>query len=552
MGDTAAGLLTVAVLVLLLLAAHVPLGDHMARVYTGGRHLAVERMVYRAVGVDPRTDQRWSVYSLSVLAFSASSVLLLYALLRLQGTLPLSLGHEGVPPDGAFNTAVAFVTNTDWQWYAGETTLGTLAQMSGLAVQNFLSAAVGLSVAVALIRGFARSRTGFVGNFWVDLVRGTVRVLLPLALVAALLLAAAGVVQNFHGVREALTLSGGIQPVPGGPVASQEAVKVLGGNGGGYFGGGSAHPFENPTALTNFLQLFLLLLIPSALPRTFGRMVGSPRHGLAVLAAMAVLWAGSVAAVTAAEVAHHGEVPQAVGASTEGKEQRFGVWDSALYASSTTMTSTGSVNSAHDSYTALGGGTLLAGMMLGEVAPGGVGSGLYGMLVLAMLSVFIAGLMVGRTPEYLGKKLGQREITLLALYVLLTPALALSGTGLALALAGPRDAAAAPPHGLTEMLYAYTSAAANNGSAFSGLNADTVFLNTTLGLVMLAGRYLSLVLVLALAGALAARQQTPAGAGTLPAHGALFIGLLTSVTLVVAGLTFFPLLALGPLAEGLG
>ncbi|WP_432747005.1 potassium-transporting ATPase subunit KdpA [Streptomyces sp. JH002] len=552
MNDAAAGLLTIAALVALLALVHVPLGDYLARVYTGERHLGVERLLYRIARVDPRADQRWTAYALSLLAFSAVSALFLYALLRLQGVLPLAQGHAGVHPAGAFNTALSFVSNTDWQWYAGETTLGPLAQMAGLAVQNFLSAAVGLAVAVALIRGFARSRTDRLGNFWVDLIRGTVRVLLPLAVLAALVMAAAGVVQNFQAVREIVTLGGDRQALTGGPVASQEAIKLLGTNGGGYYNANAAHPYENPNPFTNFFQVFLLLLIPSALPRTFGRMTGSPRHGWAVLAAMTALWAIGLAAVTTAEATHHGDVPQAVGAATEGKEWRFGVWNSALYANATTTTSTGSVDAAHESFTPLGGGMLLLNMLLGEVAPGGVGVGLYGMLVLAMLAVFLAGLMVGRTPEYLGKKLRQREITLLALYVLAMPFAVLTGTALALAFPEPRARIlAGPPHGLSEVLYAYASAGNGNGSAFAGLGADTTFYTTILGLVMLMGRFVPMVLVLALAGALAAQHRTPAGTGTLPTHTPLFTGLLVTVAVVVAGLTFFPMLALGPLAEGL-
>ncbi|MEV8114397.1 potassium-transporting ATPase subunit KdpA [Streptomyces xiamenensis] len=552
MNDAAAGLLTIAALVALLALVHVPLGDYLARVYTGERHLGVERLLYWIARVDPRADQRWTAYALSLLAFSAVSALFLYAFLRLQGVLPLAQGHAGVHPSGAFNTALSFVSNTDWQWYAGETTLGPPAQMAGLAVQNFLSAAVGLAVAVALIRGFARSRTDRLGNFWVDLIRGTVRVLLPLAVLAAIVMAAAGVVQNFHAVREIVTLGGDRQALTGGPVASQEAIKVLGGNGGGYYNANAAHPYENPNPFTNFFQIFLLLLIPSALPRTFGRMTGSPRHGWAVLAAMTALWAIGLAAVTTAEATHHGDVPQAVGAATEGKEWRFGVWNSALYANATTTTSTGSVDAAHESFTPLGGGMLLLNMLLGEVAPGGVGVGLYGMLVLAMLAVFLAGLMVGRTPEYLGKKLRQREITLLALYVLAMPFAVLTGTALALAFPEPRARIlAGPPHGLSEVLYAYASAGNGNGSAFAGLGADTTFYTTTLGLVMLMGRFVPMVLVLALAGALAAQHRTPAGTGTLPTHTPLFTGLLVTVAVVVAGLTFFPMLALGPLAEGL-
>jgi potassium-transporting ATPase potassium-binding subunit len=552
MSDTTAGLLTIGVLVLALAAAHVPLGDYMARVYQSRRHLAVERAIYRVVRVDPNADQRWTTYVLSVLGFSAVSVLFLYGFMRLQDKLPLSLGFPGVPADGAFNTAVSFVTNTNWQWYSGEATMGHLVQMAGLAVQNFLSAAVGMAVAVAVIRGFARSRTDRLGNFWVDLVRGTVRILLPMAFLAALVLVAGGAVQNFAGPDEVSSLAGGTQSIVGGPVASQEAIKELGTNGGGFFNANSAHPFENPNPLTNIFEIFLLLLIPTALPRTFGRMVGSTKQGLAILAVMAILWLGALAVTIGFEVAHPGTVPDLVGASFEGKEQRFGVWSSALWANSTTMTSTGAVDSFHDSFTAPGGGMLLLNMLLGEVSPGGVGSGLYGMLVLAVLAVFVGGLMVGRTPEYLGKKIRQREITLVALYVLAMPFAVLVGSALALASPGPRETILNPgPHGLSEVLYAFASASNNNGSAFAGLGVGTPFYNTALGVAMLIGRYLPIVLVLALAGSLAQQQPVPVTDGTLSTSKPLFVGLLAGVVLIVAGLTFFPALALGPIAEGL-
>ncbi|MFF2650759.1 potassium-transporting ATPase subunit KdpA [Streptomyces sp. NPDC058045] len=552
MSDTAAGLTTIAVLVLALAVVHVPMGEYMARVYGGQRHLGVERLVYRVVRVAPDSEQRWTAYVLSLLGFSAVSVLFLYGFLRLQGVLPLSLGFGGVPPAGAFNTAVSFVTNTNWQWYSGESTLGHLVQMAGLAVQNFLSAAVAMAVAVALVRGFARSRTDQLGNFWVDLVRGTVRVLLPVACVAAVVLLAGGVVQNFAGPQQVHTPGGGVQALVGGPVASQEAIKEFGTNGGGFFNANSAHPFENPNAFTNLLEVFLLLLIPSALPRTFGRLVGNTRQGWAILAAMAVLWAGGLAAVTGAELAHPGTVPHTAGASVEGKEQRLGVWDTALFADATTMTSTGAADSAHDSYTAYGGGVLLLNMLLGEVSPGGTGSGLYGMLTMAVLAVFLAGLMVGRTPEYLGKKIRRREITYVALYVLAMPFSVLLGTGLALGFPGPRASLLNPgPHGLSEVLYAFASSANNNGSAFAGLSANTDFYNAALGLAMLIGRFLPIVFTVALAGSLARQRHVPVGEGTLPTHRPLFVVLLIGVVTIVAGLAFFPALALGPLAEGL-
>lgn len=552
MSDAAAGWLTIAVLVLALAAVHVPLGEYLARVYTSDRHLAVERAVYRLARIAWRAEQRWTAYALSLLGFSAVSVLLLYTLLRVQGVLPLSLGLPGVPAEGAFNTAVSFVTNTNWQSYSGEATLGHLAQLAGLAVQNFLSAAVGMAVAVALVRGFARSRTDRVGNFWVDLVRGTVRILLPLTFAAALVLAAGGVVQNFAEPEQVRTLAGGAQTLVGGPVASQEAIKEIGTNGGGFYHANSAHPYENPNALTNLVEIFLLLLIPSALPRTFGRMVGDTRQGWAILAAMAAIWGAGLAAVTAFEAGHGGVALQAVGAALEGKEQRFGVWASALWANATTMTSAGAVNSFHDSYTPLGGGVLLLNILLGEVAPGGVGAGLYGMLVVAVLAVFLAGLMVGRTPAYLGKRIRQPEITFTALYVLAMPFAVLLGAALALGYPGPRETILnAGPHGLSEVLYAFASAASNNGSAFAGLGTDTVFYDAGLGLAMLTGRFLPLVLVLALAGSLARQRPAPAGRGTLPTHGPVFVALLVGVVVTVAGLSFFPALALGPLAEGL-
>lgn len=553
MSPTTAGLLQIGILVVALVVVHRPLGDYLARTFTSEKHLAAERAFYRAVRVDPDADQRWSTYLLSVLGFSAASVLLLYALLRLQDVLPMSLGFDGMDPALAWNTAVSFTTNTNWQAYSGESTVGHLAQMAGLAVQNFVSAAAGLAVAVALIRGLVRRKTDRLGNFWVDLTRGTVRVLLPLAFVFALVLVAGGVIQNFSSPEEISTLTGGSQSIVGGPVASQEAIKELGTNGGGFFNANSAHPFENPNALTNLLEIFLLLVIPSALPRMYGRMVGSTRQGYAVLAAMTVLWAGALVATTAAEVAHPGTVPQAVGAAMEGKEVRFDTWASALFAVSTTGTSTGAVNAMHDSFTGAGGGMVMLNMMLGEVSPGGVGSGLYGMVVMAILAVFLAGLMVGRTPEYLGKKLGRREITLVALYVLAMPFALL--TGAALAAGGVGNALDtlnnSGAHGLSEILYAFASASNNNGSAFAGLGADTPYYNTALGLAMLIGRFLPIVFVLALAGALARQRPTPVSAGTLPTHTPLFVGLHAVTVVVVAGLTFFPALALGPIAVAL-
>ena len=552
MSATVAGLLQAGVLVLALGLVWKPLGDYIARTFTSPRHLRAERLVYRVVGVDAEADQRWPVYARSVVAFSVVGVLLLYLLQRLQSFLPLSLGFPGVDPALAFNTAVSFVTNTNWQSYSGEATMGHLVQMAGLAVQNFVSAAVGLAVAIAVIRGFSRSGTDRLGNFWVDLVRGVVRILLPLALLAAVVLVALGVVQNLSTGHEATTLVGDSQTITGGPVASQEAIKELGTNGGGFYNANSAHPFENPSPLSNLVQIFLLLVVPVSLTRTFGVLVGDKRQGVAILAAMAVIWAVMTVSVTALELNHAGEAAQVAGASMEGKETRFGVAGSSLFAVSTTGTSTGAVNSFHSSYGGVAGGLLIFNMGLGEVAPGGVGSGLYGLLVLAVLSVFVAGLMVGRTPEYLRKKVTSREMKLVALNILTMPLVVLIGTGIAMSVPDARASMLnGGPHGLSEVLYAFMSAGNNNGSAFAGLTANTTFYNIALGLAMLLGRFVPLVLVLALAGSFARQRPVPETAGTLPTHGPLFVALLVGVVLIVAGLTFFPALALGPLAEGL-
>jgi K+-transporting ATPase ATPase A chain len=552
MGDLGAFLLTVLVLAAALAAVYRPFGDYMARVYESKRHLWVERAVYRLVGVDPDADQRWTVYLRSVLAFSVASVLGLYLFQRVQQWLPLSLDLPPVPADQAFNTAVSFVTNTNWQSYSGEATMGHLVQMSGLAVQNFVSAAVGMAVAITLVRGFARTGTDRLGNFWTDMVRTCVRILLPIAFVAAVVLVAGGVIQNLSGATEVTTLGEAAQSIPGGPVASQEAIKELGTNGGGFFNANSAHPFENPTSWTNLLEIFLILLIPFSLTRTFGTMVGSRRHGYAILAVMSTLFVLALGLTVWAEMSHGGAALEAAGAAMEGKETRFGVPTSALWGVSTTMTSTGAVNSFHSSYTPLGGGMVMFDMLLGEVSPGGVGSGLYGMLVIAILTVFIAGLMVGRTPEYLGKKIGPREMKLVSLYVLSVPAVVLVGTGLAMALPGPRESILnAGPHGLSEVLYGFTSAGNNNGSAFAGLDANTTFYNSALGAAMALGRFIPMVLVLALAGSLARQRRTPESEGSLPAYRPLFVLLVVGVALIVTGLTYFPALALGPLAEGL-
>ncbi|MEU4594782.1 potassium-transporting ATPase subunit KdpA [Micromonospora aurantiaca (nom. illeg.)] len=551
MSMTTAGVLFVLSLVAALVAVHRPFGDYMHRVVAGTRSSRVERGIYRLVGVNPAAEQTWGVYARSVLAFSAVSLLFLYAFQRLQNHLWLSLGLDPVVPHGAWNTAVSFVTNTNWQWYSGESTMGHLVQMAGLAVQNFVSAAVGIAVAVALVRGFARSRTGELGNFWVDLTRVTLRILLPIAVLGALALMLGGVVQNLSGGTDVTTLTGGTQTVTGGPVASQEVIKELGTNGGGFYNVNSAHPFENPTAWTNWLEIFLILVIPFSLPRVFGRMVGQKRQGYAIVAVMAILALAGITLTNVFELTGDGTVPQAVGAALEGKEVRFDVSNSATFAAATTLTSTGAVNSFHDSYTALGGMMTLGNMMLGEVAPGGVGAGLYGLLILAVITVFVAGLMVGRTPEYLGKKIGSREIKFASMYFLITPALVLTGTAAAFATGNDSTALNVGPHGLSEVLYAFTSVSNNNGSAFAGITVNTQWWNTALGLCMLLGRFLPIIFVLALAGSLARQQPTPASEGTLPTHRPLFVGMVVGVTVVLVALTFLPALALGPLAEGL-
>jgi len=554
MNTTTAGIVFVATLALALAATYRPFGDYMARVFESEKHIAPERLVYRLTGVDPDADQTWGVYLRSVLAFSAVSVLALYAFLRVQQAH--LFGHPyavpQMPPAQAFNTAASFVTNTNWQSYSGESALGYAVQAAGLTVQNFASAAVGIAVAIALVRGFARHRSHRLGNFWVDLTRICFRILLPVCFLVALVFIAGGAIQTWEHYRSVTGPAGLSQSVPGGPFASQEAIKEFGTNGGGPFNANSAHPFENPTAWTNWLQVYLILAIGFSLPRTFGRMVGDKRQGLAIVAVMGIILLASTFIITGAQAAHHGTVPTAVGAASEGTETRFGVPQSGAFAAATTATSTGAVDSFHDSYTSLGGAGAMLSIMYGEVAPGGTGSGLYGILVLAVLSVFIAGLMVGRTPEYLGKKIAGREVKFASLYLLTTPTLVLVGTGLAMALPGERAAMLnSGPHGLSEVLYAFTSAANNNGSAFAGLSVNTTWYNSALGIVMLLGRLVPMIFVLGLAGSLARQRPVPASAGTLPTHRALFIGLLTGVTVIVVALTYFPALALGPLAEGL-
>jgi K+-transporting ATPase ATPase A chain len=553
MSPTTAGLLQLGVLLVLLAVVYVPFGNHLAAVYTSGRHWRVEKAVYRVVGVDPDSEQRWTGYASALLAFSFLSIVLLYLLQRLQGLLPLSLGRGPVEPGIAFNTAVSFVTNTNWQSYVPESVMGHLVQMAGLTVQNFVSAAVGMAVAVALVRGFARASSDRIGNFWVDLVRGTVRVLLPISFVAAIVLVALGVTMSLRAGVDVTGVDGQQHTIAPAPAASQEAIKELGTNGGGIFNANSAHPFENPNGISNVLEIFLLLVIPVCFTRAFGVMVRDTRQGHVLLAVMGVLWGGLLTVAWWAETHPNGPAALLAGGALEGKEVRFDIPSSVLFAVSTTGTSTGAVNSLHDSYTGLGGGVVLLNMLLGEVAPGGVGAGLYGILVLAVIAVFLAGLMVGRTPEYLGKKLGRAQVTAAAIAILAMPTVVLLGTGAALAQPGELSSALANTgeHGLSEVLYAYASTGNNNGSAFAGLTVTSPFFQSTLAMAMLFGRFVPILAVLALAGSLAAQKRVAPGAGTLPTNGPLFGVLVGGTVVLVAALTFFPALALGPIAEAL-
>jgi K+-transporting ATPase ATPase A chain len=548
---------SLATVVIILALAYRPLGNYMARVYTSEKDVRVERGFYRLIGVKSDAEQSWSAYLRSVLAFSVTGVLFVYLIQRIQEVLPYSLGLPAVPEALSFNTAISFVTNTNWQSYSPELTLGYTVQLLALVVQNFVSAAVGIAVAIALVRGFSYRRSGTVGNFWVDLTRGTLRILLPLAVIAAILLIAGGAIENFNGFQHLTTITGSTATIPGGPVASQEAIKELGTNGGGFFNVNSSHPFENPTAWTNLFEIVLMLVIPFSLPRTFGRMVGDNRQGYAIVGVMAALYVASAALMTWAELAAGSAAAKLAGAAMEGKELRFGIATSTLFATSSTITSTGAIDAQHDSFTPLAGAMAMLNMMLGEVAPGGVGAGLYGILVIAVIAVFIAGLMVGRTPEYLGKKIGGREMKLASLYTLTTPTLVLAGTAISFAIPAIRADLVKTSifnpgvHGFSEVLYAFTSAANNNGSAFAGITANTPWLDTALGVVMFLGRFIPIVFVLALAGALAGQERIPATAGTLPTHGLQFAGLLIGTILLVSALTYFPVLALGPIAEGL-
>jgi K+-transporting ATPase ATPase A chain len=584
---TTNGILQIVVFFLVVLAFVKPLGIYIAKVFAGEKTFLhpvlrpIERLCYALGGVDESVEQRWTQYTGSLLAFSVISFLILYALQRLQGFLPLNpmgfstahamSGATPMTPDLAFNTAASFLTNTNWQAYSGESTLSYLVQMAGLTVQNFVSAAAGLAVAMAVVRGFARHEAKTLGNFWADLVRGTVYVLLPMALIGALLLCSQGVIQNLKPYTTVTTVEGAKQVVAQGPVASQEAIKELGTNGGGFFNANSAHPFENPTPLTNLIEMFLILVIPAALTYTFGRMVGDTRQGWAIFAAFTVMFLIGVLVCYGSEQAGNpilgrmglqtAATSGQSGGNMEGKEVRFGVTNSALFATVTTDTSCGAVNSMHDSLTPLGGLVPMVNMMTDIVVFGGVGAGLYGILIYCIIAVFIAGLMVGRTPEYLGKKLQQKEVKMAMLAIIATSASILIFSAISSVVPfakngywNPPGAAIANtsnggPHGFSEILYAYDSATGNNGSAFAGLNGNTPWYNLTLGLAMLIGRFVFLIPILAAAGSLAAKKKIPVTSGTFPTHGPLFVGLLVGTVIIVAALTYFPAVSLGPIVE---
>ncbi|MGZ4688648.1 MAG: potassium-transporting ATPase subunit KdpA [Acidimicrobiia bacterium] len=559
-------------LVVALLAILVPvLGSYMAKVYGDGPApgdrvlLPVERLVYRVCLVDPESEQRWTVYAFSVLAFSMVGALLLYAMQRVQGSLPLNPTHAPQVGEAlSFNTAVSFLTNTNWQSYYPESTMSHLTQMAGLAVQNFASAAVGMAVAVALIRGIARRHADTLGNFWVDVTRSITRILLPISFVVAIVYLSQGVVQNLHGFEVVRTLEGRLQVIPGGPAASQEAIKMLGTNGGGFWNANSAHPISNPNGITSVLGLVLIFLIPFALVYTYGKFIGSMRQAVVIGSVMVALIAITTALAVGFETSGNAKldrlgVDQAAtstqpGGNLEGKEVRFGAPISAVWGSGATHTSNGSVNSMHDSYTPLGGMMPLINMKLGEVSPGGVGVGLNGILILVLMSVFIAGLMVGRTPEYLGKKIAAADVKLVVLYTLAMPVAVLVGAGIAIVTPTVLNVSIwnPGPHGFTEVLYAFTSAGNNNGSAFAGITANTQWMNTALGLVILIGRFFLIIPILAIAGRAARKESVPPSAGTFPTDTPLFAVLLFGVTIILAGLTFFPALALGPIVEQLG
>jgi K+-transporting ATPase ATPase A chain len=545
----------------IIVALTKPLGGYMTRVFNGERTMLgvvlrpLEAGLYRIGGVDVRREQHWLSYALAMLLFQVGGFLVLYALMRLQAVLPFNpMAQSAVAPDLSFNTAVSFVTNTNWQNYGGESTMSYLTQMLGLTSQNFLSAATGIAIAMALIRGFARSSMRTVGNFWVDVTRATLYVLLPICVVYTLFLVWQGVPQTLGAYVDATTLQGAKQTIAVGPVASQVAIKMLGTNGGGFFNANASHPFENPTALSNFVQMISIFAIGAALTNVFGRMVGNPRQGWAILAVMGVLFVAGVAVTYGAEASgSHGlQALGLTGGNMEGKEVRFGIVASALFAVVTTAASCGAVNSMHDSFTALGGMIPLINMQLGEIIVGGVGAGMYGMLLFVVLAIFVAGLMVGRTPEYVGKKIEAREVKMAMLAILVLPLMYLGWTAVAVVLPSTVAAMAnAGPHGFTEVLYAFTSATGNNGSAFAGLSGNTLFYYLALACSMLVGRFFMIVPAMALAGSLAAKKSIPPSAGTLPTAGGLFVGLVVGVILIVGGLTFFPALALGPIVEHL-
>jgi potassium-transporting ATPase potassium-binding subunit len=563
------GWLQIVAYCVVIIALTKPLGGYMTRVFSGERTplspilYPIERGLYRIAGVDERADQHWTAYAAAMLIFSIAGFATLYALQRLQGILPLNPQElPAISPDSSFNTSVSFVSNTNWQSYVPETTMSYLTQMAGLTVHNFLSAATGIALAVALIRGFSQEKRRGIGNFWVDLTRSTLYILLPVSMVVALVFVWQGVPQNLNAYTELNTLEGGKQLIAQGPVASQEAIKMFGTNGGGFFNANSAHPYENPTALSNFIQMVLIFSIGAALTNMFGRMVGNERQGWAIFAVMGILFFAGVTTVYWAEgrgnpafgALHVNDEPSAAqsGGNMEGKEVRFGIASSALFATITTDASCGAVNSMHDSFTPLGGMVPMVNIMLGEIIFGGVGAGLYGMLLFAILAVFIAGLMVGRTPEYLGKKIEAKEVKMAMFAILILPACILGFASAAVVLPqGLAGLANTGPHGFSEVLYAYTSAAGNNGSAFAGLSANTPFYNTTLGLAMLAGRFLMIVPMLAIAGSLSAKKTVPPSSGTFPTDGLQFITLVTGIILIIGGLSYFPALALGPIAEHL-
>jgi potassium-transporting ATPase potassium-binding subunit len=554
MSSTAAGWLQFALLVAALAVCYVPLGNYMARVFTSDKDWAIERGFYKLIGVDRTADQKWSTYLRNMLAFSFISVLFLYGIQRLQQYLPYDQHLPAVTPDLAWNTAASFVTNTNWQNYAGEATMGYVTQMSGLVVQQFMSAAVGIVVAIAMIRGFTRSRTDKLGNFWVDVTRCVIRLLIPLSIVGGLILIAGGAIENFNAYHTITTLSGAHQTIVGGPVGSSEWIKNLGNNGGGWFNTNSAHPFENPNPFTNWFENFSLLLIPFATPRAFGKMVKDNRQGFALVAVMVIIWAAAVGGISffEAHTSVGGTATVAAGHAAEGTEVAFGTPGCSLWAASTTVTSTGAVNCFHDSLTPFGGGIALFDIALGEIAPGGVGAGMYGILVLAIVTVFVAGLMVGRTPEYIGKKIRPVEMKYAALYFLTLPVVILTAAGLSIGTPiGQRAIFNPGPHGLTEIVYAFASMANNNGSAFAGLGSGQAWYQVMGGFVMLFGRFMPEIFALGLAGSLARQQPVPASAGTLDTRTPLFVGMLVGVILILVGLTYFPALALGPFAEGL-